>query len=38
MLHGQAALDWLWAGKKDAPLKGAERFKNEGKPGGAAFQ
>jgi hypothetical protein len=42
MLHGQAALDWLWAGKKDAPPKGAERFKNDPKTdpksGAAAFQ
>jgi CspA family cold shock protein len=34
MLHGQAALDWLWAGKKDAPPKGAERFKNDPKAAG----
>jgi CspA family cold shock protein len=38
MLHGQAALDWLWAGKKDAPLKGADRFKKDAKEGSGAFQ
>jgi CspA family cold shock protein len=38
MLHGQAALDWLWAGKKDAPPKGAERFKNDPKASAGAFQ
>ena len=29
LLVGQAALDWLWSGRKEAPLKGAAKFKAE---------